>query len=334
MTDATLSIRFAGPMVSLQDAGRTGGLRFGVSPSGPMDRIGFAAAHAALGQPPSTAIEVSLGGVSLTTDTPLTCAVAGGDFDIDLAGQRYQGGQVLTLRAGDTLTLRAGRAGSWAYLAVAGDLDAPKWMGSTATHAPSGFGGGLISSGQKLRVTSPAVRDSRLGAIPAFTGHDTGPIRAVMGPQDQHFEDAALSLFATTTYRVGTAYDRMGMRLDGPPLALKSALSIPSEPILRGSVQVSGDGVPTVLLADHQSTGGYPKIATVVSCDTDRLTQYRSGDRVAFTPVSAEEATAQTRAFADRCSSYLSQIAEDRGTLADRLMRENLIHGLLTDDED
>ena len=334
MTDATLTIRFAGPMVSLQDAGRRGGLRFGVSPSGPMDRVAFAAAHAALGQEPATAIEVSLGGLSLTTDVPLTLAIVGGDFDIDLGGQRYQGGQVLTLPPGDTLTLRAGPSGSWAYVAFAGELEAPIWMGSTATHAPSGFGGGMLASGQKLRVKAPAVRDNRIGAVPAFTGHSAGPLRAVMGPQDQHFDASAPATFTTSAFRIGTAYDRMGMRLEGPPLTLKSALSIPSEPILRGSVQVSGDGVPTILLADHQPTGGYPKIATLLSCDTDRLAQHRSGDRLNFASITAAEAAEQARVFAGALNRYLTEIAADRGTLADRLMRENLIHGLLLDDPD
>jgi len=128
-------------------------------------------------------------------------------------------------------------------------------------------------------------------------------------------------------------YDRMGMRLDGEPLKFSGALSIPSEPILRGAVQVSGDGVPTVLLADHQSTGGYPKIATVISSDTDRLSQLRTGDTVHFKSVTGAEAVAWTRETTDARQSYLDGLNTARGTLEQRLMRENLIQGPILDDD-
>jgi len=121
------------------------------------------------------------------------------------------------------------------------------------------------------------------------------------------------------------------MRLKGPELPMGEALSIPSEPIVRGSVQVSGDGVPTVLLADHQTTGGYPKIATVISPDTDCLAQYRAGQPVRFKDITSAQAVAEARSFAAQKTAYLEQISVPRGTLAQRLMRENLIHGFVFD---
>jgi allophanate hydrolase len=123
----------------------------------------------------------------------------------------------------------------------------------------------------------------------------------------------------------------MGMRLNGPALALDGALSIPSEPIVCGSVQVSGDGVPTVLLADHQTTGGYPKIATVISCDTDSLAQSRAGQSVRFKSISSQQAVSETRTFLTKKAQYLEQISVARGSLEQRLMRENLIHGCIYD---
>ena len=185
--------------------------------------------------------------------------------------------------------------------------------------------GGVITSGQRLTVADASTREDRLGEIPKPKFNTNGPIRVVVGPQDQHFAKGALKKFLSEKYRVTDAYDRMGMRVDGPMLALNGALSIPSEPIVRGSVQVSGDGVPTVLLADHQTTGGYPKIATVIACDTDRLSQLRSGNTVTFTSLSGHQVSEAARAYALLLHQYLQDISVPRGTLEQRLTRENLV---------
>jgi len=329
MAEARLNIAFAGPLVSLQDAGRFGGLRYGVSPSGPMDRLAFAAAHAALDNPAgATAIEVSLGGLSLVCQgMAVTVAITGGNFSIDHNGQKSTGWQVITLQPDDKLTLRAGAYGSWAYVAVAGEIAATKWMGSTARHSKTNLGSAAIISGEALGVANPQVLDNRIGAMPMPALTSTDRIRVVLGPQDRYFEASSVAEFLSKPYTVAPAYDRMGMRLDGINLRLDEALSIPSEPILRGCVQVSGDGIPTVLLADHQSTGGYPKIATVVSNDTDVLSQRRGGDKVQFEAVSPSDAVTLARETARKRLRYLGEVNVARGTLEQRLMRENLIHG-------
>lgn len=329
MTDAVFSVSFAGPLVTFQDAGRPGNMRYGVSASGAMDRLAFDAANAALGNAPgATAIEISLGGLMLhCKDGAVTLAITGGDFVVEHAGQKTGSWTVLTIRKGERLAIRAGKAGSWAYLAFAGTVMANAWLGSQATHSTSGFGGGAVQTGQLVQICDASLREDRLGDIvqPDFT--PDGPLRVVTGPQDQHFSHGAVDRVLGDTYTVTDAYDRMGMRLRGPQLDLNGALSIPSEPIVRGSIQVSGDGVPTVLLADHQTTGGYPKIATVISCDTDRLTQLRAGQPLRFAAISAQEATHEARAFLAKKAQYLSQISVPRGSLAQRLMGENLIHG-------
>lgn len=333
MSDATFTISFAGPLVTLQDAGRPGNMRYGVSASGPMDRLAFDAAHAALGnQPGQTAVEVSLGGLSLLCkDGAITVAITGGDFLVEHNGQKLTSWAVLTIKTGERLTIRAGPSGSWAYLAFAGQVTSDMWLGSQSTHSTSGFGGGALQTGQSLTVTDAKIRDDRLGSFPKPDFAKTGAFDVVLGPQDQHFADGAVDQFLTETFTVTDAYDRMGMRLAGPVLDLDGALSIPSEPILRGAVQVSGDGVPTVLLADHQTTGGYPKIATVISCDTDRLTQLRAGETLRFNAISHQHAVDRARAFQTSKAAYLDQISVARGSLEQRLMRENLIHGCIYD---
>ena len=333
MTDAAFTVSFAGPLVTYQDTGRRGHMRYGVSASGPMDRLAFDAAHAALGNlHGQTAIEISLGGLALTCSSgAVSFAVTGGDFVIEHRGRKHGSWTVLTAEAGDRITIRGGTSGSWAYLAFAGSVGCTEWLGSAATHAASGFGGGAVQSGQTLRVANATVREERSGAVPRPSFVTDGPVRVVTGPQDQHFAQDALEKFLTERFAVTDAYDRMGMRLRGPELPLAGALSIPSEPIVRGSVQVSGDGVPTVLLADHQTTGGYPKIATAIASDTDRLVQFRSGQTLRFAALSGAQAIETVRGYLAQKTAYLAQIAVPRGTLGQRLMRENLNHGWVLD---
>ena len=333
MPNAALSVAFAGPLVTVQDAGRPGNMRFGVSASGPMDRLAFDAANAALGNATGqSAIEVSLGGVILQCrEGDVTIAITGGDFVVAHGAAETRSWTVLTLRKGERLAVRAGKSGIWAYIAFAGTIEATEWLGSRATHSTSGFGGGALQTGQSLTVSDATTREDRLGDIERPDFIPNGPIRVVTGPQDQYFAPETVAQFLSSAFKITDAYDRMGMRLNGPRLELDGALSIPSEPIVRGSVQVSGDGVPTVLLADHQTTGGYPKIATVVSSDIGRLAQTRAGDTIQFTAISSQQAITEARECVKRTTDYLAHIAVPRGTLEQRLMRENLIHGCIYD---
>ncbi|MEP2531625.1 biotin-dependent carboxyltransferase family protein [Shimia sp.] len=333
MKKASLRVAFAGPLVTYQDGGRPGKMRFGVPASGPMDRLALKAANVALGNPPnSTAVEVSIGGLVLKcTEGAVSLAIAGGSFLIDRAGERLGNWTVFALQKGETLTVRAGKKGSWTYLAFAGDVIAPKWLDHTATHSASGFGGGQLMSGGDIQVVNAQVREDRHGDIsrPGFPSNDHN-IRVVQGPQDRFFKKESIETFLSQSYALTSSFDRMGVRLSGPKLELAGALSIPSEPILVGSVQVAGDGVPTVLLADHQTTGGYPKIATVITDDLDKLSQKRAGDHVKFEPVSAETALQITRANAKARTTYLADIAVPKGSLSQRLMRDNLISGAIS----
>ncbi len=296
---AVLSIRFAGPHVSVQDAGRAGFARFGVPQSGGMDRLALAAALGVLGQPEGAAIEVSLGGLLLDClEGEVSFAVAGGGFIVDHHGQKGGSWQVATLRAGQRLTVRRGPWGAWCYLAFAGALQVLNWLGSRATHSQSGLGGGRLETGGRLVVDGAWVLPEQLIPCPTFARPLT-QIRAVLGPQDRYFGTDQIEALQGAVWRLSAAYDRMGVRLDGPRLAVQAALDMPSEPVARGSVQVAGDGVATVLLADHQTTGGYPKIATVLDADLDRFSQMRPGDGFRFNLVSPNDAIAGAR-FAHR----------------------------------
>ena len=329
MSDVEFSISFAGPLVTFQDIGRPGNMRYGVSASGPMDIISFEAANAVLGnETKQTAIEISLGGLILQChEGSITLAITGGDFLIEYQGQKISSWTVLTIQKGERLSIRAGKSGSWAYLAFSGKLNVKDWLKSNSTHSTSGFGGGVLKTGQKFTLTDASNQANRIGPILKPNLNSTGPIYAVLGPQDQYFKDIAIKTFSDCIFKVSENYDRMGMQLIGPKLELKSALSIPSEPIVKGSIQVSGDGIPTVLLADHQTTGGYPKIATIISSEINRLVQFRSNQSVKFIFINSNDALQKTREFLHFKQKYLEKISIARGSLEQRLMSENLIGG-------
>lgn len=312
MAEARLSTLQAGPHVSVQDGGRPGLMRFGVPASGAMDRPALALANAALGNPPgAAAIEVSPGGLQLRLDAgAVSLAVAGGGFVVEVNGRRGGSWSVLTLRAGDRLTIRPGPWGNWCVLAFAGQLGATEWLGSQATHWASGLGGGRLAAGDTLMIEQARTLPRAEGAIPCpIWCRPSHEVAVVPGPQDRFFAPETLAAFLEQPFRLTAAYDRMGVRLQGPPLTPEGALAIPSEPVLRGAVQVSGDGVATVLLADHQTTGGYPKIATLAGPETDRFAQLRPGARVVFRAIPPEAAlhlARQRRASLDACLKSLS----------------------------
>lgn len=310
---ARLNIRFAGPHVSVQDTGRPGMARFGVPGSGPMDRTAMAAANLALGNLAGDAcIEISLGGLTLEcTEGAVSFAVAGGGFIVDHAGQKSGAWQVATLRAGETLVLRPGPWGAWTYLAFAGQLQAADWLGAKATHSQSGFGGGKLANGGRLDVANPRVLPDRPLPCPPFA-RPPREIRATLGPQDRFFTADQIASLENAVWRLSAAYDRMGVRLSGPKLLPDAPLDMPSEPVARGSVQVAGDGVATVLLADHQTTGGYPKIATVLNADLDRFAQLRPGDGFRLRIVTAEQAVAHARLMARQRSTWLATLGPHR----------------------
>ena len=296
MTRAVLRVVEAGPLCSIQDGGRAGYLRFGVPASGAMDRAALALANHALGNAPgAAAVEISLGGLVLEVEEgAVSLALAGGGFVAEVGASRHGSWQGMTLREGDRLAVRRGPWGTWCALAFAGRLVASDWLGSRATHALSGLGGGTVTKGQRLVVEDARLLSDRPIPCPVWA-RPRGEVAVVIGPQDRFFGPDRIDLLLGAPFRLTDAYDRMGVRLRGPSLAPQSALGIPSEPVLRGSIQVAGDGVPAVLLADHQTTGGYPKIATLVASELDAFAQLRPHAAVRFRAVTPEQAVAMVR---------------------------------------
>jgi 5-oxoprolinase (ATP-hydrolysing) subunit C len=289
-----------GPSVTLQDGGRHGYLRFGVTAAGPMDPLAFGAANAAAGAAQNaTAIEVSLGGIELLAEGAFTIAVAGGAFRISLDGRVLPSAALATLEAGQRLAIRPGATGAWCYVAVAGCLDIPKVLGSTATHMRSNLGGicgRALRAGDCLPIADARTRDPRFATIIApWLARGDGAIRVVLGPQDDYFTEQAIRHFLTGAWRVSPRSDRMAYLLEGPRLAHAKGYNIVSDGIAFGAIQVPGEGQPVVLMADRQPTGGYPKIANVIGADLGKLAQLRPGMQIVFVAVSIEEAVAARR---------------------------------------
>lgn len=306
-----LAVIEAGPQVSVQDSGRFGQARFGVPASGPMDRSAHRIANLALGNPADApGIEVSRGGLVLECRCgPVHLAVAGGGFAVWRDDQALPGWGRMTLHPGQRLTLRQGHWGSWTYLALPG-LQTALWLGSAATHLISGLGGGVLRAGQVLH-TRDMPGPWPEGPIPRpATARPRLTLRVVMGPQERFFAPRAIERFLSQPFTLTDAGDRMGVRLSGPDLPLGAPLDIASEPILRGSVQVAGDGVATVLMADHQTTGGYPKIATLLAQDIDSFAQMRPRDAVRFVAVTPDAAIASARTRAAAHDRYLLRIRQ------------------------
>ena len=163
-------------------------------------------------------------------------------------------------------------------------------------------------------ISGAEQREDRVGVIPCpVAARRRHEVRVTLGPQDRFFGREAIDRFLNSPWRLTDAWDRMGVRLSGPPIPPDAALDMPSEPILRGSVQVAGDGVPSILLADHQTTGGYPKIATVLDCDINSLLQLRPRDSLRFIPVTAGEAVKIARIAELSKRAYYQAIASPRG---------------------
>jgi len=300
-SEAMLRVLSAGPGTTLQDAGRHGYLRFGVTAAGPMDSLAHTTANLALGNPAgSTALEVSLGGVEVTAESgSLNVAVAGGEFTPSLDGRPLPPAVVLHLDEGAVLKIRAGRSGSWCYLAVAGRFVLPKVLDSHATHTRTGFGGvegRAIVAGDRLGIERSGSSKPSLSAIVApWLDRSLDTIRVVLGPQHDYFADDQIAAFLAGPWSVSAKRDRMAYFLEGPRLTHARGYNIVSDGIAMGAIQVPGDGRPIVLMADRQSTGGYPKIATIIGPDLGKLAQARSDAAFRFEAVSIGQAVAARR---------------------------------------
>jgi len=285
----------AGLGTSLQDLGRRHFQRFGISESGALDAPALRLANALLGNEPGTAaLEITLSGPVIDIEAErVRLALVGADFPVTLNGQALRTGRSFEAQRGDRLVIGLARQGARAYLAVAGGFAAAPTLGSLSTHSRSrlgGLDGGYLKAGDRLALTSGAAGEGPQLALPALPAPEAAKLRVVLGPQDDFFTDEGIETFLSARYQVSPRADRMGYQFEGPAIAHAKGFNIVSDGIVNGSIQVPGNGQPIVLLADRQTTGGYPKIATVIEADLPILAQLRPGESIGFTAVTADEA--------------------------------------------
>jgi biotin-dependent carboxylase-like uncharacterized protein len=276
-----------GPLTLVQDLGRTGQLRYGIPPSGPVDRPAFVLANRLAGNGDGAAgLECTLVGPRLEIQEPCAAAVTGAAMPVTVNGAEAPSWTTLHLRAGDVLRLGPARQGVRGYLALSGGIDVPPMLGSRSTYVRGrlgGLDGRALRKDDTLRLfpaVLPAVRRVRTDALPDLDREPT--LRVVLGPQADRFTPAGRAAFLEGPYEMLPQSDRMGARLRGPRVTHTRGHDIISDGIALGSIQVPGDGQPIVLLVDRQSTGGYTKVATVCSFDIPRLGQVKPGHRLRF----------------------------------------------------
>ncbi len=299
----------AGLLTTIQDLGRPGWARYGISPGGALDRAALILGNRLVGNAPDAAgLEITLLGPTLRFEEPAVIALTGADL-----GARLNHGPTalwtpIRVAPGDELSfVPPGGTGARAYLCIAGGLDVAPILGSRSTDLVGHFGGyhgRPLQPGDVIAIGSPSTSSDRLLRRrlalppPAYEGAVTA--RVTLGPQQDRFSEEGLATLLSKVYRVSAKADRTGVRLEGPRITHRDGADLVSEGIANGAVQVPGDGQPIVLLAARQTVGGYVKIATVIGADLDRLAQARPGDRVTFQEVSPEAAREATLAYLER----------------------------------
>ncbi len=332
---SALIVVAAGPLSTLQDSGRWGYLRNGVPPAGAMDMIALVAANLLVGNAPTeAAIEFTLVGDSYELDADSARVAVVGETAISLNGAAIAPWRSITLKRGDRLQVGALKRGARGYLAIAGGFATTPQLGSRSTHTRSGLGGGALTTSMRMPLNRARIDAGRDVALdPAQLPYLSGPIRIVLGPQDDRFTADGIAAFLGGEYTVTTDADRMGYRLDGPEIEHRDGFNTISDSIMTGSIQVPGTRKPIVLMVDRQTTGGYPKIATTTTASLPSLAQLRPGDRLRFAAVSVAVArellaaqVAQLRALASRLTPVLR---DPRELSSDFLLSMNLIAGVV-----
>lgn len=334
-----LRILHAGPGATIQDKGRHGALRYGLTPAGPMDWAAFRTANLALGNDPgAAAVEIPPGGLEVVCEeAPLCAAFAGGSFVWRRNGVPLPAAARIALRPGDVLSARAGAFGAFTYLALENGIDVPPVMGSRATHLRSRIGGmegRMLRAGDILTAAPDPPQDltgfSESAIEASWLTPDTRPLRVVPGPQDDYFTAPALATFFSEIYVLTPAADRMAYRLEGPKIAHAGDYNIVSDGIALGAVQVAGDGMPMILMADRQPTGGYPKLGHVARADIGRLAQMRPGEACRFEPVGIAEAQAALLRLEDEIAETPAHLVPLRQEVrAEDLLAANLVDGFV-----
>ena len=335
-----LEVITPGLMTSVQDRGRFGFQALGISVSGALDPDGFDLANALAGNEAGTgALEIRMLGPTLeVTAESVTVALAGTGAGIEVMSperEMISACRSVTFRKGQVFRIGAIGDSAVCYLAVHGGFDLPDVYGSQSTCMSAGFGGfhgRILEKGDCLPLRKAAAESVSQRILRRPPEPDSSPvIRVIAGPQDDYFSAAGIETFFGTGYTVSQAVNRMGMRLEGAAVAHEKGFNIASDGIVRGAIQVPGNGLPIILMADCQTTGGYPKIATVISTDMPKLGRMMPGADIRFEAVSVEEAEAVARDHHERKAALVDSIETFSGSvqqLEHLLMTQNLISGV------
>ncbi|WP_018665354.1 biotin-dependent carboxyltransferase family protein [Heyndrickxia acidiproducens] len=302
-----------GMLTTFQDLGRTGCQKYGVIQSGAMDPFAHRIANLLAGNPETMAtMEITLTGPVLEFQADALIAICGGQFHVSINGKPVSLWKPILVKSGSELRIKQAKIGCRAYLAVAGGFSVPFVMKSQSTYLRAkigGWNGRALQAGDEIEINPPGERSKIImeqlegsvkngTAAASFTVSktmmpnysDSSSIRVVKGRQAHLFTDKSLYNFFHHPYKISTDSDRMGYRLKGPELRQAVPEDMLSESVSFGTVQVPPDGRPIVLLADRQTTGGYPKIAQVISADLPLMAQLKPGDEVQFTEISLQAA--------------------------------------------
>jgi antagonist of KipI len=299
MVSRALTVVRPGMQTTVQDLGRWGHQDVGVPVAGPMDWYSHRLANSRIGNPPmAAALEITLLGPELRAEGDLTCAVAGADFELRVNDRAIDSARPFQLSDGDRLRVGERRAGARAALAVMGGFDVPAVLGSRATSLISRmgpFGGRALKAGDRLPVADSPDRGRGIPGKPLDIPAGGARLRVIAGPHDARFTDSARQLFTTARFIVTPDSNRMGYRLAGPAIERLESGEMLSDATPIGSLQVPPSGVPILLMADRQTTGGYPKTATVITADLPLAGQLAPGDWIEFEACTIDGAVAALR---------------------------------------
>jgi len=339
---SALLVRQPGLFTTVQDLGRFGAQALGMPVAGAIDPLALRLANALVGNAHNEGVlEIGFMGPTLEVDADsVRVAIVG---SVQASVQQGQDAPEKPLETNRSHTLKRGQivkigfvsGTAYAYCAIEGGFALPRFMDSLSTYtraALGGFQGRKLAAGDALPLDRAAASARNDLACTQPLPYGDGPIRIVPGPQDDYFADEALDVLTASEYVVTKETDRMGMRLDGPILKHSKGADIVSDGIATGCIQVPGAGTPIVLLADHQTIGGYPKIATVASADLPRLGQMMPGQRLRFAAITVAEAETLRRQQEESFKRLLSSLSPARppgGIDVEALGSANLIDGMV-----
>ena len=294
-----MTILSPGPLTTVQDEGRFGYMNTGFSPGGAMDQGAMRLANLLVGNNTGEGVlEMTMAGIAAIFSCDTVVAVTGADMSPTVNGKSVPMNESILVKKGDELKLGFAKDGLRSYLAVAGGFDLPLVMGSLSTNLKctlGGFQGRKLAAGDEIPLKKE-VSSFEKRSFSVTPAKNVLNVHVMLGPQDDYFTESGIHSFFTEEYTVSPQSDRMGIRLEGVAVESKNGVDIISDGIVTGSVQIPAAGTPIIMMADRQTTGGYAKIATVISSDLGLLAQAKPGTKIRFHRVTEKMAILQKKA--------------------------------------